>query len=234
LAISSSIVFRLNRPGSADPRQHVPLIEVLARVIRHHSDQRIQPRTHLGRQSGSDPSEQQLLTLVQRRAHDPVDTPRCGRLDAFLATLHEQVGTHLIRPAFSLSHVRDQPIGELVGIGHRALTEPQRFTDLGAVALDAAPRPVVKPQIRRRNPQLLGHELHRRRRQLTASAGEPSMRGEELQQQGRTQLGRRALARHPLQVVADQRPPLDQLVLIQLPRHPRTLPSTQIGPNGGR
>jgi len=79
-----------------------------------------------------------------------------------------------------------------------------------------------------------GHELHRRRRQLTASAGEPSMRGEELQQQGKTQLGRRALARHPLQIVADQRPPLDQLVLIQLPRHPRTLPGTQIGPNGGR
>src|SRR5438067_4352073 len=73
-----------------------------------------------------------------------------------------------------------------------------------------------------------------------AHTAERDHRGAEPPDQPRTvgprpdPLGRRAPARHPLQIVADQRPPLDQLILIQLPRHPRTLPSTQIGPNVGR
>lgn len=120
--------------------------------------------------------------------------------------------------------VLDQPHHRGVEVGDGALPKPEQLPDLGAVPHDRAARPLVEPQIRRRHPQLLRDERDDLVRQLRAAAREPCVLDEELPQQRERQPVRPVLAAAPLQLATDQRPPLDQLILIHLTGHAGKLP----------
>src|SRR2546428_13877366 len=68
---------------------------------------------------------------------------------------------------------------------------------LVAVILGRAPRPLIKPQVRRRDPDLLRDERDSLVRQLRAARREPPMPGTELNDQGEADSRRPALARGP-------------------------------------
>jgi hypothetical protein len=160
---------------------------------------------------------------MQGRAHDPVDAAAGGRLDAFLPAPGQQLVTDPFGAALGLSDVGDQPLGELVGVGDAALPEPQRPADLAAVELNRAARPVVERRLGRRHANLPSHVIHRGVEDLAPAAGKPAALGVEAQQQREAEPCRATLAGHQRQLVLNQRPPVDQLVLIQLSRHARTL-----------
>src|SRR5699024_8292405 len=111
----------------------------------------------------------------------------------------------------------------LVRVGYRALAEPQKRPDLAAVILERAARPLIKPQISRCDPDLAGQIGHHLAGKLAAAARESAMQREVLQLAGEAQPRRAALARDLFQLLGDQRPLLDQLVVIDRPRHARNL-----------
>lgn len=73
---------------------------------------------------------------------------------------------------------------------------------------------------------LPGHVVHRDVWDLAAAAREPALLGVEAQQHCEAETRRATLAGHQRQLVLGQRPPVDQLVLIQLARHARKLVRT--------
>lgn len=111
-------------PDRGQLRRAIRLPEFLATVER---DQLPQPRPHHRGQSPDHPGDQQLFATVQRRADDPVDPPSGRRLDPLGQQPGQKLLADLLAPAFGLRDVRDQPLGELVGIGDAALPEPQRL-----------------------------------------------------------------------------------------------------------
>jgi hypothetical protein len=92
------------------------------------------------------------------------------------------------------------------------------MTNLAAVELDRAARPLIKGQLSRRYPDLASHVLHSGIRELTPATGKAAALRVETQQQREPKPCRTTLAGHQLQLAADQRPTIDQLILIGLPR----------------
>ena len=89
--------------------------------------------------------------------------------------------------------------------------------------LDRAARPLIEREVRCRHANLPGHVLDRGIRDLAPAARKPATVGIEAQQHREPQPRRPTLAGNQRQLVSDQRPAIDQLALIQLPRHARTL-----------
>jgi hypothetical protein len=88
----------------------------------------------------------------QSETHGPVHASAGGRLDALLPAARQQLLANSFGSALGLGDVRDQPLGELVGVGNAALPESQRLADLAAVELDRAAGPVVERQLARGTP----------------------------------------------------------------------------------
>jgi hypothetical protein len=89
--------------------------------------------------------------------------------------------------------------------------------------LDRATRPVVERHIRRGDADLPRYILDRGVRKLAPAARKPTLLRVEPQQQCESQPRRPALARHQRQLVINQRPSIDQLILTQLSRYARKL-----------
>jgi hypothetical protein len=95
------------------------------------------------------------------REHDPVDAAAGGQLDAFLAAPRQQLVADPFGTALGVGDIRDQPLGELVGVGDAALPESRRLADLAAVELNRTARSVVERQFGRPHADLPGHVVHR-------------------------------------------------------------------------
>jgi len=115
---------------------------------------------------------------------------------------------------FPVAGMLSQPGGELPGVGDRAFPEPEERADLGTVILERPARPLIQPQIRGGHLHLAGNVGDRLIRKLPAAAGKPAAAVIELQQQREGQPGRAALPGDLGQLAADQRPVLDELVLV--------------------
>jgi hypothetical protein len=203
-----------------DQRQHRVLAGAVVRDLDR--DQRAQPIGDVGGKPGRDPRGQRLLSLVQRRAHDPADPPSRRRLNPLRPAPSEQLIADQLRAPFGLAHVRGEPLSQIVRVSDRALPEAQMGPDLRPVVLDRAARPLVQPEHALIDANLPSHELDRFARYLATAARKPAGPNVELQQQREPEPRRPALARDQLSLVIQQRPMLDQLIEIQRSRHNRT------------
>lgn len=123
----------------------------------------------------------------------------------------QQLGPYLFRALLGDGDVLDQPLDPGVLVREGALPKPEQRAQLGAVPLE----------LRGRHPQLTGDEPDRLVRHLRAFPGESGVLQEELPQHREREPVHPALRAAAPQLLTDQRPPLDQLVLVQPPGHAR-------------
>src|SRR5665811_2483096 len=90
--------------------------------------------------------------------------------------------------------------------------------------------PLVEPQVSRRNLHLPGDIGDHFVGHLCPATRKPAVAGVELQQDREAESCRAPLASHLTQLVADQSPAIDQLVLVHHTRHDQPAPSR---PDGG-
>ena len=69
--------------------------------------------------------------------------PGAGGSIRSLRQLRQQLVAYPFMAALPLGDMLGQPRGELLRVGHRALPEAKLLTDLRAMALDRATRPLV-------------------------------------------------------------------------------------------
>ena len=114
---------------------------------------------------------------------------------------------------------RRQPLRRLVSVRDRALPEPEIPPDIRPVSLDRPAVPLIQPQLIRGNvhqPRDAGDSLVR---DLAASRREPAVHRIEPEQKSEPELRRATPPGQLLQLITDQRPVPDQLLIIQHTRH---------------
>src|SRR6478752_5216825 len=89
--------------------------------------------------------------------------------------------------------------------------------------LDRAARPFVERDLGCTYRYLASHVIDCGVRDFAPSPREPASLSVEAQQQGEAELRRPTFAGHQVELVAHQRPTVDQFILIQLPSHARKL-----------
>jgi hypothetical protein len=164
---------------------------------------------------------ERLLSADHGEDHPP-HLPRRRRLDAVVAAPGHHRGREPVTRQFHRAQFRRQPRRQpvLVLLGIRP--KPVRRPDLTPVPLDRLALQVVVRPRSGRNLHLLGHVLHRGGRHLLDRLREPGLHLEELQQQSEPEPGRPGLVPHPLHVVFEQRPDLDQVLRLPVLPHPRS------------
>jgi hypothetical protein len=200
---------------------------LVAGVVARSCDHRPHPGRDLIVQAAADLGGQRLLRLAQRRPDHPAD-PDPGRLlDLLLSHPRQQRLADPLGLALPAADVIGQPCGEFLGVGHRALPEPQERADHAPEPFSRPAFPVEQPHVRGRDLHLPGDPGDRLIGQFRASRREPALRDEELQPQRQPQLRRPRPASPQAELITDQRPVLDQLVFVQHTRH-------GCGPPGGQ
>jgi hypothetical protein len=106
---------------------------------------------------------------------------------------------------------------------YHSTPEPQRLTDLRPMALTRTPAPLVLPEQRRIDFDLLGQVRHSLFRYLSGVLREPAIDLKKFQQRGEPQAGCPRLATDQLPVGLDQRPGRDQILGPPLTRMNRQL-----------
>jgi|HubBroStandDraft_4_1064222.scaffolds.fasta_scaffold30152_3 hypothetical protein len=176
------------------------------------------PGGSLSGDPAGDPRGQRLLSLPQRRADDPPDPVPGRRLDLLALQVRQQLLTDLVDLPLLLAHVRGQPLCRLVSVPDRALRQPEVPPDIRPVSLDRPAVPLIEPQLIRGNvhqPRDVGDNLVRN---LAAACREPAVHRIEPEQKSEPELRRATPPRQLLQLITDQRPVPDQLI-IQHTRH---------------
>lgn len=148
---------------------------------------------------------------MQPRPQDPLHPVRGWRLDRPGPALGQYLVPDQLVTALLLRIAARQPPGELVGVGDRALPEPEVRPDLRPVPLDRAPGPFIEPDGPCAHAKLSRDELDGVLMQLAAAAREPAEPAVELQQQREAKLGVIVLRGHQVALIPDQRPVLDQV-----------------------
>jgi hypothetical protein len=122
-----------------------------------------------------------------------------------------------------MGHIRCKPERQLLLIGDTRHAKTEVGTNLGAVILDRAARPLVKAKIRRQRADLPSYETDRGIRQIRTTAWKPAMPAVVLQQQSEPKRRRASLASQQVTILVKESPELDQLVdIIRTRLHART------------
>jgi hypothetical protein len=203
------------------PARAAPGIGIrVAGVIVRSGDQRPHPGSDHAVQAACDPRGQRLFRPAQRRPDDPGDpVPGLRLLDPLLAHPREQRLTDPGCLPLPAAYLLGQPRGELLGVSHRELPEPRELPDRAVQPFRRPALPVEQPDVRRPDLHLPRDPGNRLIRQLRAARRDPAFCEEELQPQGQPQLHRPRPAGQQRELIANERPVLDQLVFVQYTRH---------------
>jgi hypothetical protein len=133
--------------------------------------------------------------------------------------MRQQLGANPVDLPLLLTHLRGKPRRGLVGIGERAFPEPEVLPDVLTVILDRPAIPLIQAQLcsgHVHQPGDVGNDLIR---ELRPARREPAVQRVEAQKQREPELRRAPPARQLIQLVPDQRPVPNELVLVQHTRH---------------
>jgi hypothetical protein len=156
---------------------------------------------------------------MQRRSRDLAHPLRGWRLDQLRPAAQDQLVTDALRAALPRGDMLSQPPGQRLGIRDAALPKTGVGANLRAMALRCAARKVKRPQLGRRHADLAGQVRHRIVGDFMQRAREPSTPEQELEQDGKTEPGRTGLVAQLIQLVADQREMIDDVIEAHLARH---------------
>jgi hypothetical protein len=126
---------------------------------------------------------------------------------------------HTLRPALTRGDMLSQPPGQRLGVRDAALPKAGVRADLGAMTLRCTAREVKRPQLRRRHADLAREVRHRIVGDFMEPAREPSTPEQELEQDRKPKPGRAGLVAQLVQLVADQREMVNDVIEAQLARH---------------
>jgi len=150
--------------------------------------------------------------LMQRRARDLAHALRGWRLDQLRPAAQNQLLTHALRPALTRGDMLSQPPGQRLGVRDAALPKAGVRADLGPMALRGAAREVKRPEFRRGHVDLAREVRHRIVGDFVEPAREPSAPEQELEQDGKPEPGRAGLVAQLVELVADQREVVDDVI----------------------
>ena len=181
------------------------------------SDELLQPCHSLSVKSRERGGTEPLIRQSSCAAKQPGDPPR--RLKTLLPAAPEQRCTLALLADLARARYVGQPARQPLLVRARRLAKSGRFSDLRAVILDRAPRPLVLRKLARLDLHQAGDVAHRGRRQLCGVCREAALQFKELQQQREPETGRASLVRDQLPVAVDQRPAVDQLLGLPFATH---------------
>ena len=179
-----------------------------ARPIRGTGERRLHARGRLKRQARRDARQQSILEAPPRRARQAPEHASARGLVA-AAQAPSTGGRHHGLEVLALgANVGLEPSRQRIEVTRRRRPDRQQAQDPDAVALRAAPGPIVGRQVGHWSVKLIGEVLRRRRRDLLRRLGEPPRQRIVPQLRGQTEPPSRSLALDPRQRIEIEAPSL--------------------------